>query len=122
MMEILRMEKKQRGKPDYSVREKKLMESFPGKELAERRFGAVTEESNSSLTLILFRKAGSYKLFLNGEVCIIGIFYFLLRKRKRLQFGSNSSGQIDKKYLSGLCYLCLYSVPLLGFINAKSML
>lgn len=46
---------------------KKLMKSFPGRELAEGRFGAVTEESNSSLTLILFRKTGSYKLFLNGE-------------------------------------------------------
>lgn len=43
------------------------MKSFPGRELAEGRFGAVTEESNSSLTLILFRKTGSYKLFLNGE-------------------------------------------------------
>lgn len=59
------------------------MESFPSRELAERRFGPVTEELNSSLTLVLFRKAGSYILFLNEEVCIIGILYFLLRKEKK---------------------------------------
>jgi len=56
------------------------MESFPSRELADRRFGAVTEECNSSLTLVLFRKTGCYILFLNEEVCIIGIVYFLLRK------------------------------------------
>lgn len=59
------------------------MESFPSRELAERRFGAVTEDSNSSLTLVLFRKTGSYILFLNEEVCVIGILYFLLRKEKK---------------------------------------
>lgn len=81
-MEIWRGEKTERKTRLY-CREKKLMESFPGRELAERRFGAMTEESNSSLTVILFRKTGSYKLFLNGEACIIGIFYFLLRKEKK---------------------------------------
>lgn len=59
------------------------MESFPSRELAERRFGAVTEDSNSSLTLVLFGKTGSYILFLNEEVCVIGILYFLLRKEKK---------------------------------------
>lgn len=62
---------------------KKLMESFPSRELAERRFGAVTEEHSSSLTLVLFRKTGSYILFLNEEVCIIGILYFSPQKRKK---------------------------------------
>lgn len=75
--------KKTERKTRLYCREKKLMESFPGRELAERRFGAMTEESNSSLTPILFRKTGSYKLFLNGEACIIRIFYFLLRKEKK---------------------------------------
>lgn len=82
------------------------MESFPSRGLAEMRFGSVTEERNSSSTLVLFRKTCSYILFLNEEVYIIGILYFFLRKKKkihvRFQFGSNHLGQRDKKYLSRL--------------------
>lgn len=60
-----------------------MMASFPSRDLAEKRFGPVTEECNSSLTVALFRKTSSYLLFLNEELCNIGILYFPLRKEKK---------------------------------------
>lgn len=91
--------------------EKKVMERFPSRELAEKRLGAVTENHNSSITHLMQRKTSCYILFLNEDVCIIRILYFLIswEEKKiiytRPQFGSKILGQTDKTYLSSLVLL-----------------
>lgn len=61
-MEMWRGEKATAEK-HIMVLEKKILESSPSRQLAERSIGAVTEEHNSSLSLVLFRRTGSYILF-----------------------------------------------------------
>lgn len=53
-METYRERRKKATKEkQVMVYEKNVMESFPSRELAEKRLGAVTENHNSSITLLL---------------------------------------------------------------------